>query len=299
MLGGATLKELLLGLIKSNDERRAIEKEQHEKLIIAIDAQAKDIKELRATLERQAAELAKLKAPRLTESSARTYSDAVRRTSWASSDSETTLVPEPGVTKGPKNAGLKDDRLAITVNTTRVKKNKQDTAVMRDTLNCSLRNFKVTEGIAIQCIRLRQTDSMDLVFASEEDKVKARSHPRWLTTVLPEARLRGEQWYPVKCDGVAKNVVMDLDKDDGRTLREAVLIEFKDHNSTKDVDCTAMKVNWLSKSYLKKRVGSLVIWLKHKAAADHLLQRGTAVFGASGAFCSEQVAYSRRYRVAM
>lgn len=94
----------------------------------------------------------------------------------------------------------------------------------------------------------------------------------------------------MKCDGVAKNVVMDPGKDDGRTLRAAVLTEFKEQNSTKDVDCTAMKANWLSKSYLKKRVGSLVIWLRHKAAADRLLQRGTAVFGASGAsgaFCGK------------
>jgi hypothetical protein len=114
-------------------------------------------------------------------------------------------------------------------------------------------------------------------------------HPRWLTKAMPEARIRCEQWFRVKCDGVAKNAVMDPDKDDGRTLRDAVLTEFKDQNSTKDVDCTAMKVNWLSKSYLEKRVGSLVIWLRNKAAADHLLQRGTAVFGASRAFCSEFV----------
>jgi hypothetical protein len=126
---------------------------------------------------------------------------------------------------------------------------------------------------------------MDLVFASEEDKDKARVHPRWLTTAMPEARMRGEQWFPVKYDGVAKNAVMDKDKDDGRTLRDAVLTEFKDQNSTKDMDCTAMKVNWLSKSYPKNRVGSLVTWLRHKTTEDHLLQRGTAVFGASGAFC--------------
>jgi hypothetical protein len=49
---------------------------------------------------------------------------------------------------------------------------------------------------------------------------------------------------------VAKNAVMESDKDDCRTLRDAVLTEFKDQNSTKDVDCTAMKVNWLSKSHL-------------------------------------------------
>lgn len=71
--------------------------------------------------------------------------------------------------------------------------------------------------------------------------------------------MRGSQWYPVKCDRVAKNAVMDPSKDDGRTLRSAVLTEFKEQNSTSDVDCTAMKANWLSKSYLKKRVGSFMI----------------------------------------
>lgn len=58
------LKELLLGLIQSHDEQKAIEKERHESSTVAVDAQANDIKELRATIERQAAELAKLKAPR-------------------------------------------------------------------------------------------------------------------------------------------------------------------------------------------------------------------------------------------
>ncbi|KAK3106796.1 hypothetical protein LTR53_018047 [Teratosphaeriaceae sp. CCFEE 6253] len=132
------LKELLLRLIKSHDEQMAIDKGQHEKLLVAAEQQAKDIEELRAIIGRQAVEIAKLTAaPRLIGTSRPTYSDAVRRTSSASSDCETTLVPEPDATKGPKNGGLKDDRMAITVNTTRVKKNKQDTAVMRDALNQS------------------------------------------------------------------------------------------------------------------------------------------------------------------
>jgi hypothetical protein len=164
-----------------------------------VDAQAKDIKELQATIERQVTELVKLKAPQPMESSAQTYSDALRRASSAASDSGTTLVSEPGSARGPaRSVVLKDDQLAITVNTTRVKKNKQDTAVMRDTLNRSLRTFKVTEGIAIQCIRLIQTDSVDLVFASEEDKDKAKMHPRWLAMAMPEARMRGEQWFSVE-----------------------------------------------------------------------------------------------------
>ena len=79
---------------------------------------------------------------------------------------------------------------------------------------------------------------------------------------------------------------MDLEKDDGKTIRLGVLSEFKEQNGTNTTDCTAMKVAWLSKRPSEKRVGSLVIWLMTPAAAEHLLQQGYARFGAPGAECS-------------
>jgi hypothetical protein len=80
---------------------------------------------------------------------------------------------------------------------------------------------------------------------------------------------------------------MDPDKDDNRTLRLGLLSEFKEQNSTDIIDCTAMKVVWLSKRQSEKRVGSLVIWLKQPAATDHLLREGITRFGTSGVFCSK------------
>jgi hypothetical protein len=88
--------------------------------------------------------------------------------------------------------GINEDRTVITINTARVKKEKQDTTVMRGILNWSLTSFKATEHIAIEYIRLRLTDSVDLVFSSVKDRDLAREHPRWLTTVIPEARIRSE-----------------------------------------------------------------------------------------------------------
>jgi hypothetical protein len=43
----------------------------------------------------------------------------------------------------------------------------------------------------------------------------------------------------------------------------------------------------MSKFDVSKRVGSLVIWLKDKLAADYLLRTGTAIFGATVAYCSK------------
>ncbi|KAK3618894.1 hypothetical protein LTR56_024365 [Elasticomyces elasticus] len=49
-----------------------------------------------------------------------------------------------------------------------------------------------------------------------------------------------------------------------------------------------MEASWLSKINPRKKTGSLVIWLKSKLAANHLLCAGQALFGggAYGAFCS-------------
>lgn len=41
-----------------------------------------------------------------------------------------------------------------------------------------------------------------------------------------------------------------------------------------DVGFTAMKASWLSKLDPRKANGSMVLWLKSKAAADWLLQTG-------------------------
>jgi hypothetical protein len=104
---------------------------------------------------------------------------------------------------------------------------------------------------------------------------------------MPGTRVRGEEWYPIKCDMVAKQTVMDGEAGDGKTLRKDVCQAFTKDNVRDGHDFTAMKVHWLSKADLTKKVGSLVIWLKSKLAAEHLLQSGTAIFGATGAYCSK------------
>jgi hypothetical protein len=88
--------------------------------------------------------------------------------------------------------GINEDRTIITINTIRVKKEKQDTTVMRGILNRSLISFKAREHIAIKYIRLRLTDSVDLVFSSVKDRDLVREHLRWLTTAISEARIRSE-----------------------------------------------------------------------------------------------------------
>jgi hypothetical protein len=78
----------------------------------------------------------------------------------------------------PVEQRVSEDKTVMTVNTIRVKKEKQDTTIMRETLNQSLKAFKATEGIVIEYIRLRLTDSADLFFSLEKDRDRARKHLR-------------------------------------------------------------------------------------------------------------------------
>jgi hypothetical protein len=86
---------------------------------------------------------------------------------------------------------------------------------------------------------------------------------------------------------VAKLAVMDRAANDGKTLRQTLCQEFGKENTAEGIDFAATKVHWLSKIDVAKKVGSLVIWLKNKLAADYLLSSGTAIFGATGAYCSK------------
>lgn len=87
---------------------------------------------------------------------------------------------------------------------------------------------------------------------------------------------------------VAKLAVMDRAVNDGRTLRQTLCEEFSKDNTAEGIDFKAMKAHWLSKiDVAKKKVVSLLIWLKNRFAADHLFSKGFAIFGATGAYCSK------------
>jgi hypothetical protein len=102
---------------------------------------------------------------------------------------------------------------------------------------------------------------------------------------MPSTRVKGEEWFPVKCNIVAKQVVIDGKAGDRKMLKKDVCQAFTKDNTKDSYDFIAMKANWLSKLDLTKKVGSLVIWLKSKLATEHLLQSGTVIFGATGAYC--------------
>jgi hypothetical protein len=164
--------------------------------LTAPSAQAKTITKLEATVKKRGEELREIKTPLGPEWLGRQlYSDTLHRVLSPASGSSTatTFVDKISPVETMVRLRPNEDGTTVTINTTRVKKENQDTVVMRETLDRSLGSFQVTEDIAIECIRLRHTDIADVVFYSVNDKDRAREHPRRLAPVMPEARVRVEQ----------------------------------------------------------------------------------------------------------
>jgi hypothetical protein len=66
---------------------------------------------------------------------------------------------------------------------------------------------------------------------------------------------------------------------DGETLNKNLAKDSKTDNRCEMAECTATKAIWLIKVDAKKKVGSMVVWLKSKVDADYLLRTDTATFG--------------------
>jgi hypothetical protein len=244
-------------------------------------------KELMETIKTQGEEIKALKALIPNGSSQRTYSEITANSGMSiGSQTSQTRSTSAGSSQVRKEKPQVQDERAVSVDMGRFKGAKNNYNVIRDSLRDGLKVNKVTEKLTIKSLRPGPGDRIDVVFADKDEANKAKQHTRWLTSSLNGARIKGDQWYPVKFDSVVKQCVLDQDLNDGKTLKKDFAKDFKADNGCEMAECTVMKATWLSKVDAKKRVGSMVVWLKSRVDADYLLRTGTGMFGATDAFCS-------------
>ncbi|KAK4964279.1 hypothetical protein LTR66_012373, partial [Elasticomyces elasticus] len=181
----------------------------------------------------------------------------------------------------PRRSADEEKRI-VNIDARRARCEKKDIAKVKDKLERALRAHGATNGARLEFIRTLSGDRIEVCFETEEQCKQARQNPRWLEVAMPGARPKGETWYPIKCDGVAKFMVVDPEGD-GQKFRDDMLEESKKDNSTITVDCEAKKIVWLSKNR-DKDARSLANRLWRKEAAEYLLQFVTVRFRASAAY---------------
>ena len=300
----AGLKVLIEGLAKQHQEReehlqdeiRSLKKETgelkstiqawREEQLAGEKAKKQDQKALQTTIQeahqKRGTAVQEVQALLKEKSRVPSYSDVVRTAAAQPEQLWTTVERRKAVQPQP----FKDER-AVIIDAGRTKAEKADYTIVKAKLQEGLDNIQATAGLKIKCLRPGPGDRIEVVFTTKAQADKVRKHSRWVTSQMPGTRIQGDEWYPLKCDLVAKQAVLDSTAQDKATLKQEVCRDFEAQNSIEGIDCTAMKARWISKTDSVKKTGSLVIWLKHKAAASYLLEKGTAIFGPTRSYCSK------------
>ena len=183
-----------------------------------------------------------------------------------------------------RNSPETNDR-TITLDTSRSRSEKSNAAKIKEEVTSIMQAQLETKDCKIQHVRILPGEKIEICMETDSQCENARHYPRWLELAMPGARMKGETWFPIKCDNVPKSQVMK-EGSLGTALKDDLLPAFKEDNDREgSPDMTAKKVVWLSK-VSDRPMGSLVIWLKKEAARDFLLREQVAMFGAGAAWTS-------------
>ncbi|KAK3678482.1 hypothetical protein LTR78_001779 [Recurvomyces mirabilis] len=181
------------------------------------------------TIETQAEEIKAIKAIMQQSASQRRYSE-VATSGNILSNTLGSLRESPSSSSGPSRheRPQRQDKRPVSIDTGRVKGARNDYNGVRNASCAGLKVNKVTEQLTIEYLRPDPGDRIDVIFADKDGANKAKQHRRQLTSSLLGARIKVEQWYPVKSDSVVKQCVLDGEKSDGRTLKKDFLKYFRE-----------------------------------------------------------------------
>jgi hypothetical protein len=236
------------------------------------DMLGREIKELKVTVQELRQQIAAPSCPSWAAVAAR--STLSPPTSPSVSLSSTIARPE----QKPKTATLAIDLTNVDSSTLPTTASASD---IKARVTAALSADPQTVNVEVKGIQWGSMGRLVLILASEKQRRIVFEHQEWLNKLAPGAKLAGEQWYPIKCDGVRKAAVV---KEDGWTLREDIkeMIEQENTHSA-DFPICVRKVNWLSKQS-DRPAGSLVVYLTSKEAAEELLQRQVIDIGGQATF---------------
>ncbi|KAI4732297.1 hypothetical protein E4T50_17119 [Aureobasidium sp. EXF-12298] len=179
---------------------------------------------------------------------------------------------------------LANEGKTMEIDISRARGDKDDLNMVKAKWIKALQENPSTEDVGVEFLREIYTNKVELCLATVEQAQRARDNPRWIEKAMPGARIRGETWFPIKVDGISKNVVLDPSRGP-KNLKPEVVTNFATDNSKDNIDCTAMKAVWISRPSDKVN-GSMIVWLKKREAAAYLLKKMTVIFGPTAGFAA-------------
>ena len=192
------LVESLLRQMQESNEAQKVMSAKIDSLQATNDTQNRTIEALRALSEEN------VRKP--------TYSQVAQTGTTPLNEAEKVTIPSsPKASSTPQS--MRHDERAVSIDTGRAKVSTTDFSEIKEKLQQGIDNLGTTKGLKIQFLRPGPGMRIEVIFENKAQAEKARKHTQWATSQYQGTRVKGEKWYPVKCDMVAKQAVLGRRQD--------------------------------------------------------------------------------------
>jgi hypothetical protein len=144
-----------------------------------------------------------------------------------------------------------------------------------------------TKGVQVVGVSCVAVGRLEVKVATREQADTARKNRQWLQGVGQGVSARQAMWYPVKVDGVDREILCTKEGN-GWQFKEDASKMLENSNLTTDVKVKIMKMHWLSKPS-SKPVGSIVIYLDSFSVAQQLLATKELKIGPAMAYTNAYI----------
>lgn len=167
----------------------------------------------------------------------------------------------------------------VQINMTRTESGTYDLPAIKKELESLWEECSETKGIKCRVVKSTKEHTLRLLFKTNADALVVRKYTGWLKGSFQQARVEGEQWYPIKVDRVNKMHLKNLHE-------EHTHDELCRHYGEENGGVEIKKMRWLGgKTHLL--YGSLVVYLCKKEEADRLLENQTMEFQGESGFTKQ------------
>lgn len=216
-------------------------------------------------------------APSWSQQPSTVVSPQLSQTTWPSLPSSGQIRGPAGSPNSSASQPGKSAMPAFSMDLSQVSFRAEDAGALKARFNIA---FAAQETIKeVKCTGILRSPgdghNVKVLFKTQEMVDLVRSHDEWVQKHFHGARLRGEQWYPIKVDRVNRFAVND---GNSWIIRENAAKEIGEENAVEVV-----KMRWLS-GPSTKTYGSIVVYLAKAVDAQALLERQIMDFKGEAGF---------------
>ena len=151
--------------------------------------------------------------------------------------------------------------------------------VLKKQIQDELQKEEATKAVQAVAVAVPFPGKLELITGSKEQAQAARNSLSWVNALGEGAKAREALWYPLKVDGVTREVLCKKEGS-GWEFKDDVLEIINKSNSKEGFQVKAMRVHWLS-LVSDKTTGSIAVYFESETMVEQLLAEGIVLLEAT------------------